>query len=64
MEDSGDLAGVVGGPPAAALIELLHGQVMSAAREVFVPTWHGRAERALEAPTVGQSVLEMTGMSR
>ena len=64
MEDSGDLAGVVGGPPSAALIDLLHGQVMSAAREVFIPTWHGRAERALEAPTVGQSVLEMTGMSR
>ena len=59
-----DIPDVLGGPGADVPIELVHGQVMSAARDVFVPVYEKRARAAIAAPSVGQSVLEMSGMAR
>jgi len=55
----------LGGPPSSALLELLHGQVMSAAREVAVPAALHRASDGMQSMPdhPGRGVLQMMGMA-
>lgn len=54
----------LGGPPSAAFLDVIHGNIMKGAREVFVPEWQERIAKAADAPNPGASVLELAGFAR
>jgi len=54
----------VAGPPAAALIDAMHGQLKGAYEEFTVPTAAKRAQRATESSSPIDAMLEASGFAR
>jgi hypothetical protein len=57
--------GELGGPPASALIDVLHGQIGQALQEVTIPEWEQRVFRAAkQIDTPSRIPAELIGMAR
>ena len=63
--DSIDTAlATIGGPTSSIMIDIAHGRIMSAARELTISEAKERTLSAYNAPSLGQGMLELTGFSK